>query len=72
MIQIVDNKIVKIEQVEISTEITSKDIIEQLASLKQSFENINIQIEILNKDLEIVLELETKLNKNNEKSKKQH
>ena len=70
MIQIVDNKIVKIEQVEISTEITSKDIIEQLASLKQSFENINIQIEILNKDLEIVLELETNLNKNNEKSKK--
>lgn len=70
MIQIVDNKIVKIEQVEIFTEITSKDIIKQLASLKQSFENINIQIEILNKDLEIVLELETKLNKNNEKSKK--
>lgn len=70
MMQIVDNKIVKIEQVEISTEITSKDIVEQLASLKQSFENINIQIEILNKDLEIVLELETNLNKNNEKSKK--
>lgn len=70
MIQIIDNKIVKIEQVEISTEITSKDIIEQLASLKQSFENINIQIEILNKDLEMVLELETNLNKNNEKSKK--
>ena len=38
--------------------------------LTKSYYIVNIQIEILNKDLEMVLELETNLNKNNEKSKK--
>ena len=51
MYKIIDGKVVKIEQFETVTEVTSESIKEQIDALNQSQKSISIQIEILNTEL---------------------
>lgn len=61
MYKIIDGKVVKIEQFETVTEVTSESIKEQIDALKGSQESISIQIEILNTELLEVQKLEANI-----------
>ena len=61
MYKIIDGKVVKIEQFETITEVTSESIKEQIDALKGSQKSISIQIEILNSELKEVENLEAKI-----------
>ena len=61
MYKIIDGKVVKIEQFETITEVTSDSIKEQIDALKGSQKSISIQIEILNSELKEVENLEAKI-----------
>mgnify|MGYP003404954036 FL=1 len=61
MYKIIDGKVVKIEQFETVTEVTSESIKEQIDALSQSQKSISIQIEILNTELLEVQKLEAKI-----------
>lgn len=61
MYKIIDGKVVKIEQFETVTEVTSESIKEQIDALKGSQENISFQIEVLNSELKEVEKLESKI-----------
>lgn len=61
MYKIVDGKVVKIEQFETVTEVTSESIKEQIDALSQSQKSISIQIEILNTELLEVQKLEANI-----------
>ena len=59
MYKIIDGKVVKIEQFETVTEVTSQSIKEQIDALKGSQESISLQIDVLNLELAEVEKLET-------------
>ena len=61
MYKIIDGKVVKIEQFETVTEVTSESIKEQIDALSQSQKSISIQIEVLNSELKEVEKLESKI-----------
>ena len=61
MYKIIDGKVVKIEQFETVTEVTSGSIKEQIDALKGSQESISKQIEVLNSELLEVEKLEAKI-----------
>ena len=61
MYKIIDGKVVKIEQFETVTEVTSESIKEQIDALKGSQESISKQIEVLNSELLEVEKLEAKI-----------
>lgn len=61
MYKIIENKVVKIEQFETVTEVTSESIKEQIDALKGSQESISFQIEVLNSELKEVEKLESKI-----------
>ena len=61
MYKIIDGKVVKIEQFETVTEVTSESIKEQIDALKGSQESISFQIEVLNSELKEVENLEAKI-----------
>jgi len=61
MYKIIDGKVVKIEQFETVTEVTSESIKEQIDALNQSQKSISIQIEILNTELLEVQKLEANI-----------
>ena len=61
MYKIIDGKVVKIEQFETITEVTSESIKEQIDALKGSQESISFQIEVLNSELKEVEKLESKI-----------
>ena len=61
MYKIIDGKVVKIEQFETVTEVTSESIKEQIDALKGSQESISSQIEVLNSELLEVQKLEAKI-----------
>ena len=61
MYKIIDGKVVKIEQFETVTEVTSESIKEQIDALKGSQESISLQIEVLNSELKEVENLEAKI-----------
>ena len=61
MYKIIDGKVVKIEQFETVTEVTSESIKEQIDALSQSQESISKQIEVLNSELKDVENLEAKI-----------
>jgi hypothetical protein len=61
MYKIIDGKVVKIEQFETVTEVTSESIKEQIDALKGSQESISKQIEVLNTELLEVQKLEAKI-----------
>ena len=61
MYKIIDGKVVKIEQFETVTEVTSESIKEQIDALKGSQKSISIQIEILNTELLEVQKLEANI-----------
>ena len=61
MYKIIDGKVVKIEQFETITEVTSESIKEQIDALNQSQKSISIQIEILNTELLEVQKLEANI-----------
>ncbi len=61
MYKIIDGKVVKIEQFETVTEVTSGSIKEQIDALSQSQKSISIQIEILNTELLEVQKLEANI-----------
>jgi hypothetical protein len=61
MYKIIDGKVVKIEQFETVTEVTSESIKEQIDALSQSQKSISIQIEILNTELLEVQKLEANI-----------
>ncbi len=63
MFSIIDNNVVKIENVEVITVMTSDYIREQIDALKASVSNTGDQIHILSKELEEVTKLEGELNK---------
>ena len=58
MYKIVDNTVLKIEQIDLTVKVSSEDIKEQLISLKESQKNISEQIEMLNLELIEVEKLE--------------
>ncbi len=58
MYKIIDKKVVKIEQFETVTEVTSQSIKEQIDALKGSQESISLQIDVLNLELAEVEKLE--------------
>ena len=58
MYKIIDKTIVKIEQFETVTEVTSQSIKEQIDALKGSQESISLQIDVLNLELAEVEKLE--------------
>ena len=59
MFEIVDNKIVFTTS--LSQVITSEEIIFKIKEVESLIENFNTQIEVLKKDLELVLRLEDEL-----------
>ena len=61
MYKIIDGKVVKIEQFETVTEVTSESIKEQIDALSQYKKSISIQIEILNTELLEVQKLEANI-----------
>ena len=61
MYKIIEGKVVKIEQFETVTEVTSESIKEQIDALSQSQKSISIQIEILNTELLEVQKLEANI-----------
>ena len=61
MYKIIDGKVVKIEQFETVTEVTSESIKEQIDALKGSQESISKQIEVLNSELLEVQKLEANI-----------
>ena len=61
MYKIIDGKVVKIEQLETFTEVTSESIKAQIDALNQSQKSISIQIEILNTELLEVQKLEANI-----------
>ena len=61
MYKIIDGKVVKVEQFETVTEVTSESIKEQIDALSQSQKSISIQIEILNTELLEVQKLEANI-----------
>ena len=61
MYKIIDGKVVKIEQFETVTEVTSESIKEQIDALKGSQESISKQIEVLNSELLEVEKLEANI-----------
>ena len=61
MYKIIEGKVVKIEQFETVTEVTSESIKEQIDALKGSQESISKQIEVLNSELLEVEKLEAKI-----------
>jgi hypothetical protein len=61
MYKIIEGKVVKIEQLETITEVTSESIKEQIDALKGSQESISKQIEVLNSELKEVENLESKI-----------
>ena len=61
MYKIIEGKVVKIEQFETVTEVTSESIKEQIDALNQSQKSISIQIEILNTELLEVQKLEANI-----------
>ena len=61
MYEIIDGKVVKIEQFETVTEVTSESIKEQIDALKGSQESISKQIEVLNSELLEVEKLEANI-----------
>ncbi len=58
MYKIIDKKVVKIEQFETVTEVTSQSIKEQIDTLKGSQESISLHIDVLNLELTEVEKLE--------------
>ena len=58
MYKIDDNKVIKIENFETVTEVTSQSIKEQIDALKGSQESISLQIDVLNLELAEVEKLE--------------
>ena len=54
----VDNTVLKIEQIDLTVKVSSENIKEQLISLKESQKNISEQIEMLNSELIDVEKLE--------------
>lgn len=58
MYKIIDKTIVKIEQFETVTEVTSQSIKEQIDALKGSQESVSLQIDALNLELAEVEKLE--------------
>ncbi len=58
MYKIIDKTIVKIEEFETVTEVTSQSIKEQIDALKGSQESISLQIDVLNLELAEVEKLE--------------
>jgi hypothetical protein len=58
MYKIIDKTIVKIEQFETVTEVTSQSIKEQIDALKGSQESVSLQIDVLNLELAEVEKLE--------------
>mgnify|MGYP003464176920 FL=1 len=54
----VDNTVLKIEQIDLTVKVSSENIKEQLISLKESQKNISEQIEKLNSELIDVEKLE--------------
>lgn len=61
MYKIIEGKVVKIEQFETVTEVTSESIKEQIDALKGSQESISSQIEVLNSELKEVEKLEANI-----------
>ena len=61
MYKIIEGKVVKIEQFETVTEVTSESIKEQIDALKGSQESISFQIEVLNSELKEVEKLEANI-----------
>ena len=54
----VDNTVLRIEQIDLTVKVSSENIKEQLISLKESQKNISEQIEMLNSELIDVEKLE--------------
>ena len=54
----VDNTVLKIEQIDLTVKVSSENIKEQLISLKEKKKNISEQIEMLNSELIDVEKLE--------------
>ena len=54
----VDNTVLKIEQIDLTVKVSSENIKEQLISLKKKKKNISEQIEMLNTELNDVEKLE--------------
>lgn len=63
MFSIIDNNVVKVENVEVITVITSAYIKEQIDALKASIGNADDEIQKLSKELEEVTKLEGELSK---------
>jgi chaperonin cofactor prefoldin len=61
MYKIIDGKVVKVEQFETITEVTSETISNEIKALEVSKENISAQIELLKSELVEVQELESSL-----------
>lgn len=59
MYKIIEGKVVKVEQFETITEVTSEGLKAQIQALKESHENISKQIEVLNAELSEVEKLES-------------
>jgi len=61
MYKIIEGKVVKVEQFETITEVTSETISNEIKELEVSKENISAQIELLKAELVEVQELESSL-----------
>ena len=61
MYKIVDDKVVKIDSLEIISEITSDIILSEIESIKTIMLDLSNKLDELNKELSIVLELENEI-----------
>ena len=61
MYKIVDDKVVKIDSLEIISEITSDIILSETESIKTIMLDLSNKLDELNKELSIVLELENEI-----------
>ncbi len=64
MFEIKDGKIVKIETTETITQVSSASIQEQIDSINETIYGLNTSKEVLIKDLEAVIKLESEFKKN--------
>lgn len=64
MFEIKDGKIVKIETTETITQVSSASIQEQIDSINETIYGLNASKEVLIKDLEEIIKLESELKKN--------
>ena len=69
MYEIRDNKIVKIDLIEVIDDITSESIIIEIQSINDTISNLTDKVTKLNDDLKIVIDLENQLNNKIKKKK---